>query len=119
MELDSHADTCVLGKVCLVLGDSGKTVDVGGFEDSIGSVSDVSIVHAAVAYKCPKTFNTYLLIFHEMLHLPRMEGHLLNPKKMRDQEIIVNEVVLQDLPEEQGTKHSHSIISEDPALHIS
>ena len=79
----------------------------------------MKIVHAAVAYDCPKTFNTYLLIFHEVLHLPYMEGHLLNPKQMRDQGTIVNEVALQDLPEEQRTKLSHSIISEDPALHIS
>ena len=73
MELDSHADTCALGKECLVVGDSGRTVEVGGFEDSIGSIPDVKIVHAAVAYDCPKTFNTYLLIFHEALYLLHME----------------------------------------------
>ena len=118
MELDSHADTCALGKVCLVVGDAGRTVDVGGFAESIGSQEDVKIVHAAVAYECPKTFKTYVLIFHKVLHLPDMEVHLLNPKQMRCQDIIVNEVPLQDLQPGQRTKHSHSIISEDPDLHI-
>ena len=67
MELDSHADTCALGKTCLVLGDTGRTVDVGGFGESIGSVEDVSFVHAAVACDCPATFKTFVLICHEAL----------------------------------------------------
>ncbi len=82
LELDSHADTCAFGKTCLVLGDTGRTVDVGGFKESVG-VKDVKIAHAAVAYDCPITFKTYLLIFHEVLYIPDMEDHLGNPCQMR------------------------------------
>ena len=50
MELDSHADTCALGECCLVLGDSGRTVDVNGYTESLGAMKDVKIIHGAVAY---------------------------------------------------------------------
>ncbi len=113
LELDSHADTCAFGKTCLVLGDTGRTVDVGGFEESIGSVMDVKIVHAAVAYDCPIVFRTYLLIFHEVLYFPDMEDHLGNPCQMRDQGIVVNDVPLQHMPVEERVQHSHSIINEE------
>ncbi len=108
VELDSHADTCAFGKVCLVLAETGRTVDVGGFEDSL-SVMDVKIVHAAVAYDCPTTFKTYLLIYHEVLYIPKMDGHLGNPCQMRDQGIVVNDVPLQQMPVEERVHTSHSI----------
>ena len=64
MELDSHADTTALGKGCLILQDTGRTVTVRGFDGSIGSMKDVPIVTAAVAYDCPATFKVFVLIFH-------------------------------------------------------
>ena len=118
MELDSHADTCAIGKTCLILGDTGKRIDVGGFGEGIGVMKDVSIVHGAVAYDCPVTFVTYILIFHQALRIPGMDVHLLNVFQMREQGVTVNEVPLQQLTKEERTKHSHSIVNVDPALHI-
>jgi len=112
-ELDSHADTCAFGRTCLVLGDTGRTVDVGGFNEGIGSEKDVKIVHVAVAYECPKTFRTYLLIYHEVLYIPDMDDHLGNPNQMRAQGIEVNDVPLQHMPVENRDQRSHSIINED------
>ena len=66
------------------MGDTGRTVDVGGYDEQIGSIKDVSIVHAALAHDCPDTNKTYLLVFHEALHIPDMTMHLLNPMQMRD-----------------------------------
>ena len=118
MELDTHADTCALGGVSRVLQDTGRVVSVEGFGEAVGQLSDVNIVTAAVAYDCPRTFHTYLLIFNEALYVAEMQTHLLNPAQMRAQGIIVNDVPLQHLPQEQRTLQSHSIISEDPPLHI-
>ena len=118
MELDTHADTCALGDACLVLGDTGETVDVGGFGDGVGVLKDVSIVHGAVAYDCPLTSKTYLLIYHQALRVPGMEVHLLNPFQMREQGLTVNDIPLQQLDKESRTKHSHSIVHQEPDLHI-
>ena len=117
MELDTHADTCALGDACLILGDSGDVVDVGGFGEGVGVMKDVKIVHGAVAYDCPETYKTFVLIYHQALHVPGMEVHLLNPFQMREQGITVNDIPLQQLSKDQRTKSSHSIISEDRTDH--
>ena len=117
MELDSHADTCAVGKGCLILGDTGRTMTVGGFEDGM-QIDDVPVVHAAVAYDCPRTFKKFILIFHEALYFPDMEMHLLNPFQMRNQVIVVNELPLQQLSPGERNQFSHSIIEEETGLHI-
>ena len=116
MELDSHADTCALGGICLILQETGRTVHVEAFDDTV--VQDVPIVTAAVAYDCPATFHTYILIFHEAFYVQDMTTHLLNPFQLRNQGIIVNEVPLQHIEPEKRDPQCHSIISEDPPMHI-
>ena len=109
IELDSHADTCAFGRICLMLGDTGRTVDVGGFKESIGSVMDVKIAHVAVAYDCPKTFRTYLLIYHEVLYIPDMDDNLCNPNQIRAQGIKVNDAPLQHMSTQLSMKIHHYI----------
>ena len=118
MELDSHADTTALGKGCVILQDTGRTVTVEGFDDTIGSLNDVPIVTAAVAYDCPATYKTYILIFHEALYVSELEPNLLNPFQLRHQGIVVNDVPLFQLPEDQRSMESHSVISREEGLHI-
>ena len=118
MELDSHADTCAIGDACLVLQDTGRTVTVEGYMESAGSSNEVPVVTAAVAYDCPTTFNTYILIFHEALRVYGMSTHLINHFQLREQGIIVNDTPLQHLPDGDRLPESHSITSEDPPMHI-
>ena len=120
MELDSHADTCTLGSVCLVLQETGRTVDVSGFTQGLGTKDDIKVVTGAVAYDCPLTHVTYILVFHEALYIPEMDVHLLNPFQMRNQGVVVNETPLHQLPVDQRTSDSHSIICPEvePTLHI-
>ena len=118
MELDSHADTCALGNCCVVLQDTGRTVTVEGFDDGIGALDDVHIVTAAVAHDCPTTSETWLQVFHEALHIPEMETHLVNPFQVRNQGLIVNDTPLSQLSAEERTKEAHSIIDEDSGLHV-
>ena len=54
-ELDSHANMCVLGKQCQVLSESGRSVDVGAFTESVGGLNQVPIVDAMLAYDCKRT----------------------------------------------------------------
>ena len=118
MELDSHADTCALGDACVILQDTGKTVRVGGFGDSVGTVDGIAVVTAAVAYDCPKTFHTYVLIFHQSLYIPGMETHLINPFQLRNQGLTVNDVALQHMESDHRTTQSHALLCDDPVLHL-
>ena len=49
-ELNSHADTSVVGMNCLITHDYDKTVNVTGFDPSQGIVKDLKVVSAALAY---------------------------------------------------------------------
>ena len=117
-ELDSHADTCSFGSTCLVIENTGRTVSVEGFGEELGQVNDIPIVQAAVAYDCPATSQTYILLFNESLYIPSMTFHPLNPNQMRLQGIIVNDIPLQMLQPQDRTLQQHSLLVEDPQLHI-
>ena len=54
-ELDSHADTCTVGKNALITHIHNRSVTVHAYDPSLGTQQDKSIVNAAVAYDCPHT----------------------------------------------------------------
>ena len=53
-----------------------------------------------------------------MLHVPELEPNLVNPFQLRHQGIVVNDVPLFQLPAEQRSLESHSVISKEDGLHI-
>ena len=83
-ELDSHANMCVVGKHCIIISRSGKTINVGTFSPSAGSLSAVPIVNAAIAYDCKRTNQTYLLVLRNVLYVPEMEENLILPFILRE-----------------------------------
>ena len=119
-ELDSHADTCSFGHNAYIVHETGETITVSGFIDELGTVKQVPIVTAAVAYDDPATLQTYVLFFHQSLYFKGLHKHLQCPSQMRENQITVNEVPLLHLPFQDRTHSSHSIISEPPhqPLHI-
>ena len=101
-----------------MLQDTGKRVAVEGFGNAVQQVEGIPIVTAAMAYDCPTTHHTYILIFHEALLIGGMKTHLLNPNQMRHQGIVVNDVPLQHLPLAERDLHCHSVICHEPPLNI-
>ena len=92
-ELDSHADTCCLGENCLVIHDTEQLVSVEPFDKKLGS-QQVKIVTAVVAYDCPATRNVFVLFFHQALHIPDLQKHLLCPNQLRHNQILINDTPL-------------------------
>jgi hypothetical protein len=62
-----------LGKGAWVVHDMGQTVSVYPFLDSLGSVKQVKIITAAVAYNDLITYQTYILLFHPSLYIPSLK----------------------------------------------
>ena len=82
-ELDTHADTWCVGEHSLVLYDTGRTVTVSPFLESLGEVEKVSIVQAAIAYDDPNYSRTVVLIINQALHFPNMHRNLACPNQSR------------------------------------
>ena len=52
---------------------TGKNVTVEGFGKSVGSIDNVPVVNAAAAYDDPKTGQTYLLVFNQVLYISNLD----------------------------------------------
>jgi hypothetical protein len=118
VELDSHADAAVFHKDCRVINDTGTVVSVDGFEPVTMKVNGIPIVMVAVAYDCPAICHTFILFFHQVMHVLTMTRHLINPFQMRNYGIKINETALMHLTPEEWTPKMHSILVDDPPLHI-
>ncbi len=109
-ELDTHADTCCFGKHTYILHqDVQNTAEVSPFLPNLGKLQKVPIVSAAVAYDCPHTLETYILVFNQSLYIEQLEHNLLCPNQMRSAGALVHDTPLQYLPANLQTPDAHTI----------
>lgn len=90
-ELDSHADSPVIGKYAWILEDTGRRATVTGFTSDLGKPIWVPVVNAAVAYDCEFSGETRILVLCNALHFQNMENNLIPPFMMRLAGIEVDE----------------------------
>ena len=95
MGMDSYTDTtCVHKHAYIESIVEGFTVDSIPFDDSIGKLSDLPIVHAIYAYNNPETVQTLLLRFNHAIYIKGMDNALLCPNQAREHGIIVDDIPL-------------------------
>ena len=68
LELDSHADSPVVGSEDLIIRTHDRKVRVNGFTPALGSKT-VDVVNAAIAYECEFTGKVIIMIIRNGLHL--------------------------------------------------
>ena len=78
-ELDSHANMVVVGKQAFVFSHSGQYANVQVFAKEVEGLSLVPIVDAVIAYNCPSSGETHLLVVRNTLCVPTMEINLIPP----------------------------------------
>ena len=107
----------VLGKNCFIFDTvHGQTCDVEPFDRSLGVAKSIPVVDAALAYDCPVTHESYLLIIRNALYVETMEVNLLPPFIMREAGLLVN-----DTPKihvDDPNEHHHAIVFPDDDLSI-
>ena len=107
----------VLGKNCFIFDTvHGRTCDVEPFDRSLGVAKSIPVVDAALAYDCPITHESYLLIIRNALYVETMEVNLLPPFIMREAGLLVN-----DTPKihvDDPNEHHHAIVFPDDDLSI-
>ena len=84
VEMDTHADTCVLGKNFIVLHYTGRVCDVYPYTDTYDGITGVPIVTGATVWTSPDTGETFILVVPESLWMPEKMPHsLMNPNQLR------------------------------------
>ena len=84
IELDTHADTTILGSNCIVLAYTGKECEVSPYSSEYKAVPNVPVVTGATVWTNPMDGTTYLLVFHESLWMgDKLDHTLVNPNQLR------------------------------------
>ena len=78
-ELDSHADSPVIGRYSKILEDTSRKATVSGFTTELGKPLTVPVVNAAVVYNCEVTGKAYILVICYALYFQNMEENLIPP----------------------------------------
>ena len=97
-ELDSHADTIVCGRNCVLLAYSGRECDVYPYTEDYKARRNVPIVSAATAWQSQVTGKVYILVFNEALWMPELDCTLINPNQLRHFGISVQDDPTSDSP---------------------
>ena len=111
LELDYHADTCVIGEDCLILNDYERPVTVYGYDRPLGAQSFCT-VSAVLGYIDPKSGQTYHLVIHQAIEIHHVQHILLFPMQCRMNGVDINETPR--FLEKNKTPNSHAIVIDDP-----
>jgi hypothetical protein len=90
VELDSHADTCCVGRDVMIINETQKTVKVSPFLKSLGILSRVLFVTAAIAYNDPGTGETYVFVIHQGLHFEEMDHCFICLMQLSSNDCVIN-----------------------------
>ena len=113
-DLDSHANMCVIGRYSVIVSNSGRHAEVNAFSPTIESLHKVPIVDAAIAYDCPYSMKTYILIARNALYVESMDNNLVPPFIMRESGLEVNEVP--KIHASEPSVENHSIYCPEQSL---
>ena len=84
IELDTHADTTVLGSNCVVLSYTGKECEVSPYSSQYEVVQNVPAIAGATVWTNAVDGTAYLLIFHESLWRgDKLDHTLVNPNQLQ------------------------------------
>ena len=81
-ELDSHANTTVARKNCVILCYTYRSCDAAPFSDNHMPMKDVPILSAATGYTSANSWNC-ILVFIEALYIKYMQHTLINANQCR------------------------------------
>jgi hypothetical protein len=76
LELDSHADTTSLEAGALIIQNYVRPVEVVGYDPQKG-LKTFKTVSGILAFDQPREGQVYPLVFHQAIHMPQLNHHLL------------------------------------------
>eukprot|EP00957_Ditylum_brightwellii_P044187 3352919-Ditylum_brightwellii.AAC.1 len=89
-ELDSHTNTCVVGRNCLIVQEFHWYISVTIYDPALDSQNERQPVTAALAHDFPDNGEAIMLIIHQALLIETMKNNLLCPMQIRMAGIVAN-----------------------------
>jgi hypothetical protein len=91
LELDSHANTSILGWHALIILDYNRPVSIVGYDESFRT-HVYQTVSRVVAYTDPKTGRMLHLVMNQAIHTAHRDHHLLCPMQCRMNDVPVDKI---------------------------
>ena len=91
IELDSHANMCVVGRNAYVINYCFNNAEVSLFTLSYDAIKNVPLVDTFTAYDCQYSGKTYLLVLTNELLITTMSNNLIPPFILRKANLIVKD----------------------------
>ena len=91
VELDSHADMCVVGDNCFVIHNPNRPVNVYSYDPKDGHRS-TKTVDAAVGYQDVQSGQKFILMMNQAIQIDGLVNHLLCPMKYHLNGVHISEV---------------------------
>ena len=76
-ELDSHAKIIVIGSKDPIIQATGQWAELKDFSEKVLILENVPIIDDIIAYNCPYSMTTYLMVTKNALHVPIMRNNLI------------------------------------------
>ena len=73
----------VLGSEAFIFESTSRTCNVMPFDPNLGVSTNIPIVDGAIAYECPYTGESVVLILRNALHMPHLKHNIIAPFIMR------------------------------------
>ena len=106
VEMDSHADTTVLGSNCVVLAYTGKECEVSPYADEYDTIRNIPVVTGVTVWTNSQDGVPILLVFNEALWMgDRLHHTLINPNQLRSYMV--------DVQDNPFAKEDLTIITDD------
>ena len=110
IELDSHADMCVVSDNCLVIHNHNRPVNVYSYDPKDGQRS-AKTVDATVGYQDSQSSQKFILMINQAIHIDDLVNHLLCSMQCHLNGVKINEVLkfLNENPSE--TTHAIELVN--------
>ena len=117
VELDSHADTWVVGDKCLVIHNHSRPVNVYHYDPNDGHRSSKTI-YATLCYQHPQSGEKFILMIDQAIHIDGLVNHFLCPMQCHLNGVQINEVpkFLVETPSE--TTHAIELVDPFDTSHL-
>ena len=115
-ELDSHTKMIVTGAQGMIIQKTGRYVDVNAFFSDVGTMSRVRIVDAAIAYNCPFSGQTILMVARNALYVKIIDHNTVPPFIISEAGLQVDNQAKIHTP--QPSKENHSVYCKEINLRI-
>ena len=92
VELDSHADMCVVGNNCLVIYDYNRLVNVYSYNPKDDHRRDKT-VDATVDYQDPQSSQKFILMINQAISNDGLDNHILYPMQCHQNGVQISEVL--------------------------